>query len=386
MNYSKKLKSTTFAPLLVFAGGLMAALLGSASLYANDQVTHLQQYIRATQSAIEQYEQSGNFATALNIARNSYEQSLKERLSEEATSFLQTVRCLEEKLLSLGSSRLLFDENYQPRAKLIKLLELAGMEPLSRSEKSIVQINTWAQKNLLRQGERWQEQTKRFKELKPKIKPLLSELGFIDTTFPHFKEYQGAIIHGALLPAVRLRLHYLVEQWKQGVRFSHLYFLSGQRPLEAQQENRTAFRQDQESPLKIRKEWCEPLELPKTECEMTQLVWEQSEIPEAMRREVKIHFINAPMRKDSKSEKLIRPTTNDTVETWLKSAPPQGRYLAITNAPYTNRQDLVVRTIASDKYGFDTVGLGASEQEQITNFLDELARCIFQIKELGSAI
>lgn len=312
-------------------------------------------------------------------------------LSQDAKNFSQTVKRLEEELLTLGSSRLLFDENHQPRVALLKLLELVGMEPLNGPKKAIVQINDWAQKNLLRQGERWQEQTNRFEELKPQIKPLLSELGFVDALFPHFKEYEGVIVHGALLPRARLRLYYLVEQWKQGVRFSHIYFLSGERPLEVNQENERTFMDDSKSPLKIRKDWSAPLEFPKTERGMIQLVWEQSEIPEEMRK-VKIHFINAPMKEDAKGERSIRPTTDDTVKAWLQAVPPppHGRYLAITNAPYINRQDLAVRTdvraIAPCKYSFDTVGSGVGEQEKMIIILDELARFIFLTKQISEKV
>jgi hypothetical protein len=167
------------------------------------------------------------------------------------------------------------------------------------------------------------------------------------------------------------------------VRFSHIYFLSGERPLDVQYENQNTFIDDSASLLKIRNGWSMPSEFPKTKCEMTQLVWEQSEIPQDMRKEVEVHFINAPMKKDSKNQRLIRPTTEDTVETWLKDLPAYGCYLAITNTPYTNRQDLVVRAIAQKGYSFDTVGSGASEQEKAAIFLDELARYIFQIKQLS---
>ena len=51
----------------------------------------------------------------------------------------------------------------------------------------------------------------------------------------------------------------------------------------------------------------------------------------------------------------------------------------ITNAPYINREDLAIRTIAPSEYGFDTVGSSAREQEKMVIFLDELARFIFQV-------
>jgi len=383
MSYSRKLQVRMFGIPFVFTGGMIITLLGMVSLYADNQIAQVQGCVKASQNAVQQHEQFGDYAAALKIARNSYEDLMKRGLSQDAENFSQTVKRLEEELLAFGSSRLFFDENYQPRFKLLQLLQILGMEPLNTSEKAVLQINAWAQKNLLRQGERWQEQTDRFEELKPKIKPLLQEFGFVDASSSHFKEYQGAIVHGALLSRVRLRLHYLIEQWKQGVRFSRIYFLSGERPLEAQYENQDTFMDDSDSLLKIRKEWTAPLEFPKTESEMTRLVWEQSEIPEDMRKEVEVHFINAPMKKDLKSDRLIRPTTDDTVESWLKALPPHGRYLAVTNAPYTNRQDLVVRAIAPKEYGFDTVGSRSREQEKIAIFLDELARFIFQVKQLS---
>jgi len=362
MNYLRKVSLTIFGSAFIFSGSICM------SLYAGNHISN---------------EQTGDYGTALKIARDDYEKSLKLGLTLEAANFLKSVNHLEGELLALGSSRLLFDENYQPRAKLLKILELAGMEPLNKSEKAVLQINSWAQKNLLRQGERWQEQTSTFEALKLQIEPLLSELGFIEASSPHFTEYQGAILHGALLPRVRLRLHYLVEQWKQGVRFSHLYFLSGERPLEVQKENEDLFIQDKDSPLKIRPDWTPPIQFPKTECEMMQLVWDQSEIPELMRKEVQVYFINAPMKNNPKSDKLLRPTTDDTVKYWLKTTPLYGRYLAITNAPYTNRQDLIVRSLAPREYGFDTIGSGANKHEKVAIFLDELARLIFQTKQLA---
>ncbi len=274
---------------------------------------------------------------------------------------------LKEAHLRFGFSRILFDEKGQPKASLLRILALAGME-LSAGA-SIEQINAWVQKNLLRQGERWEEQTGRFEPLRPLIFPLLKELGFVDARLPQFAAYQGAIVHGALLSRVRLRLQELVLQWERGVRFSRLYFLSGERPLEPQHESSG---------------WCAPEPFPKNECEMIQWVWDQSEILEAMRRDVEVYFINVPMKKAPGSEKLLRPTTDDTVEAWLATSPLPGRYLVVSNAPYINRQDAVMRMMAPKEYGFDTIGPAANPEEKIVIFLDELARLIFQTKTLSN--
>jgi hypothetical protein len=361
--------------------GLFLFLLSVQCLHADPQLVDLHSFVEAKQKKIHDYEQVGDYVTALEIAQQNNKQLQENELLKSNHSFLSIISDLENKLLTLGYSRLIFDENYQPRFKLLQLLKLLGMEELNPAEEAILQINQWTQKNLLRQGERWQEQSNKFEKHSSKISSFLDELGFVKATLPHFKNYQGAIVHGAQLSRVRLRLDYLIKQWEKGIRFSYLYFLSGERPLDEQQENTNALLSDSDSLLKIRKNWLKPLEFPKTECEMIQLVWEQSEVPEEMRQQVYVYFVNAPMKKDSKSEKLLRPTTDDTVEAWLKCIPPQGRYLAVTNAPYTNRQDLVTRTIAPQGYSFETIGPEASEQTKSVIILDELARFIYQIKQ-----
>lgn len=256
-----------------------------------------------------------------------------------------------QKILDLGLSRRLFSEELTPTPKLLQLLHFVGMP---ESENTIEKINNWAQKNLLRKGERWETQSNRFECTRSVIKPLLADLGFVDAVKPSFNRYEGSIVHGS---NTRIRLHYLVELWKKGIRFSHLYLLSSDRLLEY------AF---------------EPSTGPKTEYEMTKKVWE-SEIPDEMRQQVKVYFVNLPMRQDSQTGKLIRPNTDDTIETWLKQSPPIGRYLAVTNAPYMVRQDIIAKRIAPKEYTFDTVGPAIGEQEKIAILLDELARAIFQI-------
>lgn len=333
--------------------------------------TRVPVHSEAAEDIILEYEQSGNYAKALDVARKAFQEFRKQHLNEKASEYFVIVNRLENKLLTLGNTRLLFDEKCRPRFKLLQLLEELGMGSLKDKEDAILEINSWAQANLLRQGERWNTQTCKFENIKSKIQPLLDELGFINASIPHFKDYQGAIVHGGYLLRVQLRLNYLVDQWKQGVRFSFLYFLSGERPLEEQEVvnliSKGFFRPELEC-------------IPKTECEMVQLVWERSYIPQEMRRGVQVYFINAPMQKNSGNENPQRPTTETTVEYWLKADPPSGRYLAVTNAPYVSRQDAVIRAIAPKKYSFETIGFGASTEEATAIFLDEVARFIYQTK------
>ena len=221
----------------------------------------------------------------------------------------------------------LFDENLKPKAELVNLLNILGKKD---KDNSIKKINEWSQQNLLRVGERWDVQTNKFDKLKDEIMPLLKNLGFVNEVCPHFQEYKGAIVHGAALPVVLRRFRYLVELWKKGVCFSDIYFLSGNRDLTEKEKN-----------ILKSEGHCEDIA---TEAEMVKYVWQAENIPEAT--------------------------------TWFGMHPPKGRYLAVSNAPYINRQDLVMR--ANKNYDFDTVGPQAPEMEAVAIFLDEVARCVFQ--------
>lgn len=331
--------------------------------------------IEEDKTSIEVREQAGNYAQALVIARKSQEK-LKKNSSGKLVNLSRIIARLEDKLLYCGYSELFFNKDGKPKAKLCQLLELIGMK--HPWKKSIEEINTWAQANLLRKGERWHQQTDQFEPLRKEALPLLTDLGFVKGQSAHLHQYTGAIVHGGLISGVRLRLYNLIEQWNQGIRFAHLYFLSGERPLESVYE-KDKLTEDSESCLKIRKGW-KLVNLPKTECEMIQMVWDQSEVPEAMKQQVRVHFINVPMKREGTL--YSRPTTGDTVEAWLQTAPPIGNYLVVSNIPYIVRQDVVIRTIAPVAYGFDTIGPAASfasQEVQMAIFCDELARLIFTL-------
>lgn len=278
----------------------------------------------------------------------------------------------------------LLTQDYQPKVELIQVMEIAGMKNPSIS---LEKINEWGQKNLLRKEERWSEQDAALEHLKDRITPLLAELGMKHATAPTRKEYQGAIVHGSTLDEVRLRLHYLIEHWKQGVRFEQLYFLTGARPLNMSIENSSICEKDDESPLKIRKGWTLSSP-PTTEYEMVMMIWDQAEVPEDLRQSVTVEFVQAPMKQSPNSEKLERPTTDDTVIHWLKNKPVQGSYLAVSNAPFTPRQDLVVRAFLTDEYELETIGPALDNQLRVAIILDELGRLIYQttqfIKSLDS--
>lgn len=377
MNFEKKIRATTVVKVCLSVVALAITILGITLLFLGNKNASLTKSL----NEIRGLEQSGHYVKALEIAKQKYQEALKLKSNHYQEGFAQAVKENEKGVLKLGFSRLLFDEQLKPRQKLIELLKITGME-INESNASITAINAWAQKNLLRQGkERWDEQDTKFEALKPKMMPLLTELGFINATNPSFNEYEGALVHGALLSRVRLRLNYLIEQWKKGVKFTHLYFIGGDRPLEPKFENKETLLQVPDY-LKIRAGWQAPVVLPTTESEMIKWVWDQTDVPEDLRKQVQVHFISAPMKKDPKTDQLtVRPNTNDTVEAWLKTSPNGGKYLSVTNCPYI-RQDIVLRSLTPGKYEFDTIGPKVSENEKMSIVVDEVGRFIFQTMQM----
>lgn len=335
--------------LLLFTG----ILLGTPSLHAT--VSTIQE--RTVTNECFQQELNGNYSKALVLARQ----------AQQTTD----VSRLENAVLEFGLSHRLFDANMTPRPKLLELLYLLGME---KNRTTLSHINEWTQQNLRRKGERWEKQSDKYESMRSQIMPQLSELGLVEAISPSFQTYDAAIVHGALIIRVRSRLHFLVEQWNQGIRFKHLYFLTGERLLEPKYESPDRLLSDTNSPLRIRPDWIPPTVMPKFENEMVEMVWDQSEIPADMRAAVSVHFISAPKQPGS-----TRAQTEDTILAWMKETHPTGRYLAVTEAPYLGRQDFLVRKHLNNKAGLDTAGYEAREETvSMAIMLDELSSWIYE--------
>ena len=321
---------------------------------------------KGVSSEVLDLQRSGHFEQALKIARAAQDNDL--------------ISQLEYDVLYVGAStQLLFNEEGQPRATLLEILNKLGMT-LNPDKNTLVEIADWSQKNLLRQGERWEPQSKKFESLRDEFMPLFIELGLVNEITPSFMKYDTAICYGALLSRVRLRLSYLVEQWNKGIRFNELVFLGGERPLNPDLENEKELLNPIESPLTLRKDWVPPQKLPTNEAEMEELVWNQSEIPQEMRNHVKVTFVNTPMQPIPKTPAYRRPTTDDTILHWLKEEKPKaGTYLFVSNGPYTLRQDLSARNMMPKNFGIDTIGDKTNPSLPVALYLDELARWIDQM-------
>lgn len=231
---------------------------------------------------------------------------------------------------------------------LTELLITLGMPAESTT---LPAMNTWAQAHLLRQGERWEIQKDNYEPLRSQIQPILEKMGFYAEAHPQNRVYTAAIVHGGMSSRMSKRLDYLIEQWKRGVRFDRIYFLTSERPL-----------QQWEKCAEASKEW-----------ELQRLLWEQK-MPAEMQH-IPVVYIHPPMQFIKGTS--LRPTTDHAIKAWLATEPLCGDYLAISNAPIRLRQDLVIQQLLPIGFTCETAGPASPTNESLALVLDELARYLY---------
>jgi hypothetical protein len=273
---------------------------------------------------------------------------------------------------------LLLDSTNRPTDELTQLLRTLNIN----HDETLSTIVPETQKQWLRQfgKERWQVEEV-FHAHKEAIRDSAFKLGLINEIAPSQRTYKYAMILGASLTRTRTRLAYLVNLWRNGVKFDCIYCLGSERPLDQAIESEEKMLDPNNGEMQFKPHWQKPSKLPTTEFEMTEFVYEQSDLPEDFRA-IPIQFINSPMR-TTKNGTLTRPTTGDTIIDWLATKPEHGDCLFISNQPFVGYQDSVMRTYMPADFGFmETCGSAAQENPQNQNliFLDTLARFLYQEK------
>ncbi|HSX03340.1 MAG TPA: hypothetical protein VLG76_01280 [Rhabdochlamydiaceae bacterium] len=203
--------------------------------------------------------------------------------------------------------------------------------------------------------ERWQipdvdEKTKE------QILLLADQLGFVSEISPQAKEYEYAAVLGATYERMEKRLDYLIQLWNRGIRFKHVVFLTGQRPLDVSIE-----------PIS---EEC------KNESQAARQIWKTSLVPQEM-RDLPVTFIEVPMKPDGK-----RPTTKDTYEAWLARKPAAGRTLLVSNQPFCLYQEALAKSFLPKGFQVEVVGAAMEERQNGAVMLDAIAGWIFYSRNL----
>lgn len=185
-----------------------------------------------------------------------------------------------------------------------------------------------------------------------------AEQGLFAPWKPLYKTYDKALILGAATSQMQMRLDYLKQLWKEGVRFGEVVWLTGDRPLDLRVDGLT--------------DRCS------NESEAAHILWEETDLPEDMRA-LPVVFIAVPMKIEGSS--LKRPNTKDTIIAWLNTAPHPCTALFVSNQPFCGYQFAVIKASLPSTFLFDLVGQGANPTGRpaaaaIT--LDSVARWIYQ--------
>ncbi len=216
--------------------------------------------------------------------------------------------------------------------------------------------NAWVQSR-----ERWQFD-KRYEEKRDQIVEQLQKMSLLQAIPSPIQHFDYAVVHGALYQRVCSRFSYLVEQWKKGVRFNQIIFLSGNRPLDAEKEKELLLRGIT------------------TEFEMAKMVYLETDLPEGM-CDVDVKFVYTPLKENGK-----RPSTPDTVHEWLLSNPTPGSILAVSNQPYVIYQHAVMQQLLPSGFLLMTIGDQASKNLPVSVHLDNLAKYLYEVKKAKKSL
>lgn len=235
---------------------------------------------------------------------------------------------------------------------LLELLEVTGVQ----HDGSLSSIVDATQKAWIRPAgkERWQIGHLPH-EQNAEIVRIASDMGFLKEIVPTQDSYDYGIVFGATVRPMQLRVDYMIQLWKEGIRFNNIVILCSERPLDPA---------------------VEPIyDLCATEADAARYIWVNSDIPDELRA-LPTQFVSVPML--AEGGKVRRASTLDTIEAWLKTNPKSGSSLFISNQPYCLYQNSVVAPAIPSSFTYETVGApGKAEFQNGLVLLDTIARWLY---------
>lgn len=251
----------------------------------------------------------------------------------------------------------LIDQQGKPTAALAKLLALTNAPPVNNFDDLVKQTQAhWYQGQAGK--ERWQFDS-RFETRRRRLIPILRQLKVVDKIQAEDKHYRYGLVYGATAPAINQRLNFLIREWRRGVRFDALVFLTGERPLEPTRDKGFI-----DMGLK-------------TEREMMERIWNAKRRPAALKR-LPLKIVDTPLLR-SPDGRSRRPQTGDTIQAWLASKPQPAKAVFISSQPHVGYQHAVAKGVMLKEFDFETIG-PASRKVKISVYLDAIARWLYQEK------
>ena len=214
----------------------------------------------------------------------------------------------------------------------------------------------------------------------------LTKIGLVDELKPSSQHFEYALLLGATVPRMEIRLKQLVKLWREGVRFNQIVFLVAQRPLTAGIDqvdtliDRVVGKNTSEKAHKNVR--------PLTETEGARLVFEVTEMPDDMRR-LPVIYIDTP--RYWQDTYWQRANTRDTLKRWLleykapNGKPAGGKTLVVSDQPHALYQHEVVRQELPETFITEVTGGAAGDETRTAIFLDALALWLHNLQKRVSA-
>ncbi|MEI8321056.1 MAG: hypothetical protein WCG05_03485 [Alphaproteobacteria bacterium] len=289
--------------------------------------------------------------------------------------FRSLIFCLFLGLVTFCQAAQLLEPNQSPSPALIELLEQTNIAH-PKTLKEIVTAIQDKKTGWIRTGERWDQQ--RSYSSPDQIAKTLKTLRLQDEVPSHKNAYSHFLVFGTNYFSIKNRLDYMIRLWNEGVRGHTIVFLGSTRPLNAEESEAIGI-------LLFEKN------LPITELGAMKYAFDRAKKPASLEMMPQI-WVNTPPP-PGKS----RANTDDSINAWLEDredvcekigipAPvnQDSSILAISNAPYIERQGLLLKTILRPRdIKSETVGERDTDvitKDNISLYLDEIARILYQLQ------
>lgn len=272
----------------------------------------------------------------------------------------------------MNQSTSLFHTDGTPCTPLLDLLELTGIEHEGTIASIRDQTQIWYQKGKFPYEIRDPD---KIPLGKAELMPLFSKLGLQGAMSPlypwEFRWRDYCLLLGATVPAVRRRLGFLRDMWKEprsSVRFGTLVLLGSERLL-SEKEQRELLRHDNEE-LPFDPQKINAGTFPKNEYEMMLAVYAQGTA--------------FPWDTTDTSTVTVctsgeRANTADTIRVWIEQQNPEmGSCIAVSSQPHVGYQEWVVRNALPGNFIVEAIGPAAGESTPIAGYLNALAKWIFE--------
>lgn len=202
--------------------------------------------------------------------------------------------------------------------------------------------------------------------------------GFGRETIPTKWEYDRAAWPGALLVRATSRLNDLCSAWFSGVRWKETIVLGGKRPIQSERENPYDAIWSLSHVASPVVGSFEELGV-ETELDMMRWLWRKASMSEELRDTAV--FVDAPIKPPvTPGGSPVRPSTEDTVQEWLKASPSPGSLLLSSGAPYGMAQEEALwMLLESHGHTVETFGHAAPELTAEV-FMREVAGAVNRIR------